>query len=307
MKPHIGPINAALPTPLDTNKNLDEESLRRLCSHCIEIGLDGIFILGSMGEGTLLPESARARAVEIVQEELGSRDIKIFVSAADVSAERMRERAERYASLGADYAILMIPQNLSIEKGIDELHRVADSSEIPCGYYEVPVVTQRALSFNQLKRVLAHDNIHIFKDSSNNALFAQGISEGLLKEANVTTLDGVEFRAAFSARLGYDGVLHGGGALTARRVRRIWQLVSDGRLEEAIELDRRNSLFLAAIYDRFLTATRATIGQKYALKLLTVFSDESLLLDQELDADARERIGAVLSEHHDELFATLGG
>ena len=301
MPPRIGPINAALPTPLLPDQRLDETSARRLFAHCRRINLDGVFVLGSMGEGSLLTDRARERLVAIAHEELSGK-ITVLAGASDSSAVRMHERAVRYGALGADYVIFTIPLNVSIDRGIDELHKIASASMLPCGYYEVPAVTGRALSFSQLQRLVAHPNIHVFKDSSNNALHAQGIAAGLLRSANVTILDGVEFRTAFSASLGYDGVLHGGGAMTARRVRRIWELALVGNYREAIELDRINSLFLAAVYDRFLTSARATIGQKSVLKLLQVCDHETVILDQTLDGEARTRIEAALKSHHDELF-----
>ncbi len=305
MSANIGPINAAVPTPLTMAKELDTKSTRRLCEHCRQIGLDGIFILGSMGEGRLLSEKARQNMVAAVQEELAGH-LTVFASASDATAEGMRVRALQNASMGVDYVILTLPEDGTAADGIRHICKIADTCSVACGYYEVPSVTGKALTFNQLQQLLAHPNIKVFKDSSNNALIAQAITDRHLRPEGVALLDGVEFHTTYSAGLGYDGILHGGGALTARRIRRIWQLMQAGNIDEAMTLDRKNSLFLASIYDRLATSYRATIGQKYALTILGVFAHDTVLLEQELDPAARSNIAAVIRRDYDELFAHVG-
>jgi dihydrodipicolinate synthase/N-acetylneuraminate lyase len=128
------------------------------------------------------------------------------------------------------------------------------------------------------------------KDSTANPLTAYGITSRDLRPDGVALLDGCEYRTAFSQAIGYDGVLHGGGVLTGRRVREIWQLAAAGRLREAIELDRENSLFLAGVYNRFSRPLQNTVGQKYALHLLGVLDRAVVELEQSLDENSRQRI-----------------
>ena len=59
MELRIGPINAATPTPLLNDGGFDHAGTVRLCRRWSDIGLDGVLILGSMGEGILLPEEVR--------------------------------------------------------------------------------------------------------------------------------------------------------------------------------------------------------------------------------------------------------
>src|SRR5579862_3843590 len=104
----IGPINAATPTPLTSDGSFDREGAERLCRRWVDIGLDGVLVLGSMGEGLLLPEETRAAFVETALAEVGDK-ITLFVSAADRCFDAMRARALQYASMGAPCIVLAAP------------------------------------------------------------------------------------------------------------------------------------------------------------------------------------------------------
>lgn len=57
-KPDCGAI-VPLITPITTEGKLDEPALRRLIDHVVSGGVQGIFVLGSTGEGPSVPRSMR--------------------------------------------------------------------------------------------------------------------------------------------------------------------------------------------------------------------------------------------------------
>lgn len=292
MKLRIGPINAATPTPLRSDGSFDRESARRLCGRWLDVGLDGVLVLGSMGEGLLLPEEVRTAFVETALEEVGDK-LTLFVSAASRDEATMQERALRYAAMGAPCVVLSAPVGANSSDAVAQVLKVAEACPVPCAYYEVPPVTKVTLYVREIGKILAHPNICAFKDSSGNPLIAQALTSAEF-HADVKLLDGVEYRVCYSAAVGYDGVIHGGGVLTGRRVRSIWSKASSGEVAEALELDRQNSLCLGHIYNRFGGPVQNIAGQKFALKLLGLFSDERVMVDQALDACARERIARTV-------------
>jgi 4-hydroxy-tetrahydrodipicolinate synthase len=294
----IGPINAATPTPLLKDGSFDRKGAERLCRRWSCIGLDGVLVLGSMGEGMLLPEPVRTAFVECALEQAGDR-LTVFASAADRTMEAMRERALRYASMGAPCIVLSAPVGVSPLEAVDQVKAVAEVCPVPCAYYEVPPVTLVDLTFCQINQILSHPNICAFKDSSNSALLAQALTAGQFRHDGVKVLDGVEYRAAYSQSLGYDGVIHGGGVMTGRGVRCIWSAAKDGQMQRALELDRRNSLFLGRVYNRLSGPVQNVAGQKFALKLMGLLSDERAMVDQPLNATAHDRIARALEENRE--------
>jgi len=293
---HIGPINAASPTPLTPEGCLDQPAARRLARRWIDVGLDGVMILGSMGEGMRLRDSVRDAFVEIATEQAGG-EMTIFATAADFSRERMRERALRYSSMGADYIVLCLPPGTSPRKGICDVKAVAEACPIPCAYYDVPENTGVPLVIDEILEIVSSENIRVMKDSSGNSLVAQAITAQEIRPGDLQLLDGTEYRTAYSCALGYDGVLHGGGVLTGTMIRRIWEAALAGRMREAMDLDRSNSLFLGAIYNRLSRPLQNIAGQKYALQLLGVFSHDAVAVDQDLDEASRRRIAAAVERN----------
>lgn len=290
----IGPINAATPTPLTTCGSLDFHSAKRLARRWIELQLDGILLLGNMGEGTLVASRDREAFVDLALAEAGD-EMTIFVSASDSSRERMRERALQYASMGAPCVVLTAPRGVSAAKAVADVKALAECCPVPCCYYDAPASTGVALNAEEIFDLLSHGNIVAMKDSSNNALLSQALTAPRYRVPGVAILDGVEYRTAYSRALGYDGVIHGGAVLTGRRVRVIWEMAGNGKAAEARNLDRENALFLGTVYNRFSHPLQNTIGQKYALKLLGVLDHETVLLDQYLDDASKARIAEAVS------------
>ena len=89
--------------------------------------------------------------------------------------------------------------------------------------------------------------------------------------------------------------------MTGRGVRCIWTAAKAGEMQKAMELDRINSLCLGGIYNRFSGPVQNISGQKFALKLMGLFSDERTIVDQPLDEAAYRRIASVLEENREWL------
>ncbi len=293
----VGVVNIATPTPLKPDGGFDAASARRLCKRWVAQGIDGVLLIGTMGEGPYLTDETRNAFVELALQEAGDR-VTVFVSAADTSRARMQERALRYAGMGAHCVVLCLPGfNAPPAKAVADVKAVADACPAPCAYYETPENTGTALVLNELLDILSHRNIKVCKDSSGNALVSQGITAPDFKPLGARLLDGVEYRTPVSRLMGYDGVLHGGGALTGRWVRQIWDKAGEGRLADALAMDRAKAMFLARVYNRFSRPVQNIMGQKYALKLLGVFDHDAVAVNQTLDDAARTRIREAVAEY----------
>lgn len=298
----LGKVNAASPTPLTQDGDLDTASAKRLCARYREIKLDGAMLLGTMGEGLYLPEHVRDSFIETMLQEIGD-GVTIFASAVDLTRERMQERARRYAGMGAPCVVLCLPPGRPAGKGIADVLSVAESCPVPCAYYDIPSNTGVPLVLNELKQILNHDNIRILKDSSNNPLISQAITSTEHRPKGVALFDGSEYDTVATFAKGYDGALHGGGVLTGIWVREILEAVEAGEWDRAMKLNREKALFLADVYNRFSRPLQNTVGQKYALKILGVFGSEAVVVDQQLDDDSRRRIEKAVEKARGHLTA----
>jgi dihydrodipicolinate synthase/N-acetylneuraminate lyase len=242
-----------------------------------------------MGEGPYLSDAARNEFIELALQEAGDK-VTLFACAGDTSRARMMERALRYAAMGAHCIVLYLAPKTPADKAIDDLLAVAEACPAPCAYYETPANTGTPLVVEELSRILSHENIHVCKDSSNNALISQALTSKSYRPTNCKLLHGNEYCATATHLAGYDGVLHGGAVLTGAWMREVRRLLDEGSYVEAQELDRQKALFTGQIYNRFSRPLQNTIGQKYALKLLGILDHETVIIPQTLDDASHERI-----------------
>jgi 4-hydroxy-tetrahydrodipicolinate synthase len=103
-----GLLSAAL-TPLrDGGNALDLDAVAPYVDFLVAGGVDGVFALGSTGEGILLdPDERRAAAVEFRAATAGRVDLAVHVGA--VSTKQTAALAEHAASIGADAVAAVAP------------------------------------------------------------------------------------------------------------------------------------------------------------------------------------------------------
>lgn len=289
-----GPVNAAVPTPLGPDGHVDAASVGKLVNRLIGLGLDGAMVLGTMGEGRFLSNADRELMVEKSLEAAGDQ-LTIYCTVADTSRALMVERTKRYVKLGAHAIVICVPPGRPAAKAIADVKAVADASEVPCAYYDIPENTGVRFVLNEILDILTHDNIVVMKDSSGNDLIAQALPA--YKPDGVSLFHGSEYRVAHTALLGYDGCLHGGGALTGKHVRMIWNAVKEGRVDEAMKMDRENTLCLATIYNRFEPLLQNLLGQKYALHLMGAMDHAFDVEGTTLPDGAKQRVQKAVEAH----------
>ena len=127
-------------TPFDNAGLVDEPVLRRLVDFYIVASVQGLFALGSSGQGPAMATSERKRAAEIIIEQAAGRSpVIIHVGTAD--AESTVELAEHAARKGAS-AIGVIPPYYYSDHSEYEImahfRAVARAVSLPIFIYENP-------------------------------------------------------------------------------------------------------------------------------------------------------------------------
>jgi dihydrodipicolinate synthase/N-acetylneuraminate lyase len=108
---------AAAATPLgDGGRKLDEPAFQPYVEFLAEGGLDGIFALGTTGEGILLSVPERKRAAHLFLEASAGRLRVIVHCGAQTTADTV-ELAEHAAGLGADGVAVVAPPYYAFDEG----------------------------------------------------------------------------------------------------------------------------------------------------------------------------------------------
>ena len=127
---------SAMSTPLTEEGKVDSDALYKLIEHQLKLGIKGLFLAGTAGEGPFLPDRERLRLAELTMRYTAGR-IPIAMQITDNSAERMIENLERYQEL-IDIAVIAPPffqRDANDDFLVDLYNQVIEASKIPVGIY----------------------------------------------------------------------------------------------------------------------------------------------------------------------------
>mgnify|MGYP001811888553 CR=1 FL=1 len=100
-----------VPTPFDESGAIDEPSLRRLIDFVIETGVDGLTILGFLGEAAKLSEAERAQVIDVTVEVTAGR-VPIVVGATAQALDPCLRHARDAVGRGA-VGLLVAPPRMN--------------------------------------------------------------------------------------------------------------------------------------------------------------------------------------------------
>ncbi len=147
-------IYPIVPTPFDDQGALDLGSIRSLTERFSGLGVDGLAVLGVMGEAERLTEAERDRVVSAFREAL-PRDRALIAGAGGAGTDVAIHACRRAVECGAD-ALLVAPprvQNDTVLLGYYE--RISGAVPTPMIVHDYPTATGVLLSPTLLARLYA--------------------------------------------------------------------------------------------------------------------------------------------------------
>jgi 4-hydroxy-tetrahydrodipicolinate synthase len=133
-------------TPFHEDGSLDEESLRTLTEFYIKQGVQGMTILGIMGESHKLAEVERLKVTDIVLEVTNGR-VPVVVGCSSPSTDVSVYLAKKAEEAGAFAIMIAPPANLKNEDMLTKhFSLIADQISIPIVLQDEPVTTGVLLS-----------------------------------------------------------------------------------------------------------------------------------------------------------------
>lgn len=125
------------PTPFKANGELDLRSLERVVSFLLEAGVNGLTVLGVMGELHALNTFERRRVIETVVATAGGA-VPVWAGVRDIGLAGAIEQARRAADLGAD-AVLVAPlSNVDGTTQANFYQHIVEAVRIPVVIHDVP-------------------------------------------------------------------------------------------------------------------------------------------------------------------------
>lgn len=161
------------------NGAIDFVGLRRLVSHLLESGVDGIVVCGTTGEAAALGKHEQLAVLDAVLEQVPANRVVMGLAGNNL-IELLQFQSE---ILKRPLAGLLVPPPYYIrpsQAGLEAFfNTVADASSVPIILYDIPYRTGVAFEQATLLNIIAHERIVAIKDCGGNpattlALLASG-------------------------------------------------------------------------------------------------------------------------------------
>lgn len=280
----------ALVTPMTSTGAIDILSLRSLLQFHLESGTDGLCILGTTGESSLLTMAERKRVLDVAVEEVKGK-IPILVGTGTIDPEHVKEQTLQAIDCGCDASLVVTPYYIKPpQRGLMRHFETMADLGLPVCIYNVPGRTGVDFLPVSVGKVAGHPNIVAVKEATGDVSRVQKIRDAC--EENGVSKDSL---LLFS---GDDGstdefVLRGGDgciSVTANVAPALMHNLMMAALKKDLKkIERINSPLKRLHQDEFCEANPIPI--KWALKRIGKI--ESAYLRPPLDVLAPEFHGVV--------------
>jgi 4-hydroxy-tetrahydrodipicolinate synthase len=202
-----------LVTPFTAQGVLDEAALERLVGAQIAGGVEGIFVLGTTGEGAHVPSEQRRRLVELTVRHAGKR-ARVFAGLGDIRAADVAE-ANEFIRAGVDAVVAHPPisEKMPAEKLQEWFQALLARLEGPLLLYNMPMTTGVSIPLDAVEKLLGHPRLVGIKDSENNPKRHEELLQRFGGRKDFSVFIGVGALMKKGLKLGADGVVPSVGNL----------------------------------------------------------------------------------------------
>jgi len=298
-----GGVWSATPTPFTAEWEIDVESVERLVAHHLRLGVKGLFLAGTCGEGPWMPERSRRTLVETVAR-FAKGKLHIAAQVTDNSAPRIIDNMRMVADAGADIAVIAPPHFLlnATADNLTALYREAvRACPLPVGIYDRGSYGSVVVPDAALKKIYAEENVKLIKDSSLNPARREIALAARRKRPELLLLNGAEFDCVEYLQAGYDGLLLGGGIFNGYLAGQIMAAARAGNLQRAERLQARMNRMMFDVYGGKKIACWLS-GLKKLLVAMGIFNTSNNYLRYPLIASCLNAIARMIQREADVLF-----
>ena len=203
-------VVAAMVTPLQRKSAMiNVEETKRLIGFLLDKGIDGLFILGTTGEGLLLPVEDRKRFMEIVIEYVDGR-VPVIVHASHMEQPILNGLIRHAQNFGASGVALLPPLFYRLQEDeIENYFRKVLDTFTDCSFflYDIPQLADNRITPSIVENLTrSHQNLVGIKTSNPNFLDFQKF---LLLKNKLTIFIGCDNLICSALLLGAQGVVSG--------------------------------------------------------------------------------------------------
>jgi len=243
-------------TPVTQAGGLDEVAVDRLVDYLIGGGVNGVFVLGTTGEGVAVPHDLRRRLVDRTVRRVQGRTLVY----AGISGLHPNEAVSgnQYFQVGADAVVACPPVSFPVELVLGWFRALLDGLKGPLVMYNIPQTTKVSIPLNVVESLIGHPRLIGLKDSENNANRLEELMRRFGGRPEFSIFVGVGALMARGLRLGADGIVPSVGNLIPDICHQLYACAQRGDWA-AVELHATRMNVVAGLYQ-----TGRTLGESLA-------------------------------------------
>lgn len=283
-------------TPLCDRDTLDVAGLERLIEHILAGGVQGLFILGTTGEGPSLSYRLRRELIERVCLQVAGRQ-PVLVGVTDTAIVEMLSLARHAAASGASGLVLSAPYYFppSQPELLEFLEHLLPELPLPVFLYNMPQMTKVQFEVDTLRRLTRWENIRGVKDSSGDLAYFESLLPLKRERPDWSVFVGPEHLMAECVRRGGDGGVNAGANLCPELFVALYQAAAANDQAGVAELQAK-VLRLGKAYRVGQHASAVVKGLKCALALRGLCDDFMAEPFARFNEPEREKVRAILRE-----------
>jgi len=254
-----------LVTPVTASGDLDEPALDRLIDSQLKGGVEGIFVLGTTGEGPSVPRSFRRRMVERAVARAKGRAL-VYAGVGDTCLADSIAVANEYLQAGADVVVAQPPVYFPLQPQelLGWFRTLLDAADGPVIIYNIPSTTRVSIPLDLVASLVGHPRLAGIKDSENDARRHEELLRQFGGRADYAIFIGVGVLMLQGLKLGAHGIVPSAGNLIPDVCHRLGEAARRGDWAAAESLAERMNA-VAAFYQKGRTLGQSLAALKAAL------------------------------------------
>jgi 4-hydroxy-tetrahydrodipicolinate synthase len=251
-------------TPVTADGKLDEPALDRLVDSLLAGGVDGIFVMGTTGEGTSVPRDYRLRLVKhtVARVKGGTR---VFAGIGDAHPEEI-VAGNDYLQAGVDAVVSRPPVAIPMAEMLSWYQTLLDGLAGPLLLYNMPMTTKVSIPLDYVGKLMGHARFAGIKDSENNEKRLEELIKRFGGRKDFSVFVGVGALMEKGLRLGADGIVPSVGNLIPGVCQKLCAAARNGNWIAAEDFNSRMNA-VAALYQKGRTLNESLSVLKGALHI----------------------------------------
>ncbi|HEY1717553.1 MAG TPA: dihydrodipicolinate synthase family protein [Verrucomicrobiae bacterium] len=251
-------------TPITPAGELDFAAVDRLVDSLLAGGVEGVFVLGTTGEGASVPRATRRQLVERAVRRVAKRAL-VYAGAGDTHPEAVVAGNE-YFQVGADVVVCRPPISFPPEQLTSLYQNLLEGLNGPLVIYNIPATTNVSIPLDLMEKFAGHPKLAGVKDSENNPQRIEELLKRFGGRKDFSVFIGVGALMEKGLKLGADGIVPSVGNLIPEICKNLCDSAQNGNWPEADNYFLQMNA-VAALYQKGRTLNESLSVLKAALHI----------------------------------------